>query len=206
MDIKNINQRAYDYLAPKYEEKADMVYKDKMDTVKQFTKFIKTGKRVLDLGCGVGIDSSIFNQLGYQTTCLDISEQMAKFAKLRNPDSEIIVGDFEKIKFEHNFDGIFAQAFIHLFPKKDVQNIIKKIKESLVYGGVAYISTTISDTSREGIFRKNSFKNKLPRFRRFWTKKELREAINLSGMEIIDQYDTTCVRDKKWMIFITKNQ
>lgn len=57
---------------------------------------------------------------------IDVSDEMVKVAKLASPSSTFFVGNFVTHPFEHKFDVIFAQSFIHLFRKNEMPDIFHK--------------------------------------------------------------------------------
>ncbi len=203
--ISEFNKKTYDALASQYELKVDVRRKFNEGVIDNFIKYLTMGKRVLDLGCAVGLDTSIFLEKGFSVMGLEISNEMVKFAKERNPDAEFVVGDFMKVKFDKKFDAIFAQAFIHLFPKEEAIEVIKKIKSLLNKNGVAHITTSLCEESREGWFVKKDYSGDHKRFRKFWTKNELEKILEQSGFEIINYYEISDPYDKKWMVFTLKN-
>ena len=70
-----------------YNKNANM-YCDKtinIDMSKQyelFLKYVKTGGKILDFGCGSGRDSLYFKNLGYDVTAIDGSSELCKIASM----------------------------------------------------------------------------------------------------------------------------
>lgn len=196
-----LNKNAYDSLAKEYEQKVTKRSQFNAKVIDKFISFIKTGPAVLDLGCAVGLDMQIFSQKGFQTTGLEISPKMAAFAKKRSPESEIIIGNFLETDLNRQFDAIFAQAFIHLFPKSEVGLVFQKIYSLLKTGGVAHITSSKSKVSREGFYSKVDYQGEQKRFRKFWTKRELKQSLMENNFKIIDYYEITDPYQKTWMVF-----
>ncbi len=204
-EIINLNKGTYDTLAPQYELKVSERKKFNESVIDNFIEKIVSGKNVLDLGCAVGLETSIFLNRGFSVTGVEISEEMIKYAKKRNPDGNFILGNFLDIDFSDKFDAIFAQSFIHLFPKEESVEIIKKIKGLLKERGVAFITTSKSEESKEGLFVKDDYQGECKRFRKFWTKEELTDVLNQVGFAILDYYEIRDPYDKLWMVFTLKN-
>ncbi len=212
MNYISVHSQLYDNLAKEYEEKVNSRKEYNRSLVLRFTKFIKTGKKVLDVGCAVGLDTSIFISNGFTVTGIDLSKEMVKFAKARNPAAVVIRGDFLKTNFDGTFDAIFAQSFIHLFPKADAMEVLKKMKTLLKPNGVVYIGTSKSNESREDWFEKTDYSGNHKRFKKYWTKDELRQVLLDSGFKVLDYfeiddilYDSRNPLDKVRMVFIVKN-
>ena len=199
-----INKNAYDILADEYENRVKVLLPVTTDSVTYFAPYIKPGGSVLDIGCAVGLTMSVLKQKGFNVTGIEISPQMAAYAKKRNPTSEIIVGDFLMTNFDEKFDGVLAFAFIHLFPKKDFHDIFLKIKSILKPGGVALLSSTESRESREGWYQKEDFNKKEKRFRKFWTEKELEESLADAGFQKLALVKFPDPYGKVWMDFVVK--
>ncbi|MBU6323098.1 MAG: methyltransferase domain-containing protein [Patescibacteria group bacterium] len=199
------HKETYDALADEYESRVEDLIPITSEAMDYFASYLKPGGRVLDIGCAVGIAMSILNQKGFKTTGIEISPKMARFAKERNPDSDVIVGDFTQMRFDEKFDGALAFAFIHLFPKKEVGQIFVKIKSILNPGGVALFSTTVSAESKEGWYEKEDFNRKKKRFRKYWMEKELEKALTQVGFKVLGVKKFVDPIGKTWMDFIVQN-
>lgn len=108
---------------------------------------------ILDVGVGSGLDLSIFESLKiFRTYGIDLSPKMVEVAAEKAPHSTFFVGDFRSFDFgELRFHGVFAQAFIHLFPKKEVPDIFRKMFHLLVPRGMIHFSTTMHQTPSENL-------------------------------------------------------
>lgn len=203
MDIEEYNKGTYEALAGKYESNVEKKRKLSKPIIKRLSQYIKTGKEFLDVGCAVGIHMKIFNELGFNVTGIDISKKMTKFAKKRNPNSKIYLGDFMKTKFNKKFDAIYAQGFIHLYPKSKVERVLGKIKSLLKEGGVLFVTTSKSDVSKEGLYTKTNYSQKLKRFRKFWTKEELYSTLS-KKFKMVDYFEKKNIFGDVWMIFVVQ--
>jgi cyclopropane fatty-acyl-phospholipid synthase-like methyltransferase len=199
--ILKTNTKTYDALAKEYEERVS-VRRDFNDArISRFIKFVTTGKEILDIGCAVGLETRIFGEKGFTVTGIELSHEMAEYARQRNPHAEIIEGNFMKTGFEKKFDGIFAQAFIHLFPKEEMETVFKKLNDLLKADGVMYLTTSRSQESKEGWYEKLDYAGHYKRYRKFWTKEELEESLHAHGFQIVDYYEIVDPFEKCWMVF-----
>lgn len=204
MNRTALHKKVYDELAEEYDRRLDNSLAVTEDAMNYFSSYIEPSGLILDIGCGVGIAMSILAKKGFQVVGIDISPKMGEFARKRNPGTKVIVGDFAEIKFNDKYDAILAFAFIHLFPKSEVQAILEKIKSILKPGGVALISSTESLESKEGMYIKEDFGKRYKRFRKFWTEQELRELLiradfkELALKKFIDPFG------KIWMDFVVR--
>lgn len=205
MDYSSINKNTYDILADEYEGRVESLLPVTEDAMAYFASYLKPTGKVLDIGCAVGIAMSVLDKKGFRVSGIEISPSMAEYAKKRNPKADIIVGDFLKTDIKEKFDGVLAFAFIHLFPKKEVIKILEKIKTILEPGGIALLSSTESNESKEGWYVKDDFNKKEKRFRKFWTEKELEKSLSEAGFEKVALQKYTDPYGKVWMDFIVRN-
>jgi SAM-dependent methyltransferase len=204
IDITKSHRNIYDALAEEYEERADSLKEVNDLAVSFFVPYIKKGKRILDIGCGVGIAMKCLSDRGFSVTGIELSSKMARFARKRNPHSSIIEGDFLKYDFEDKFDGAILLAFIHLFPKRKAYEVLSKLRDILEDGGVVLIGTTESLKSREGWECKSDFSNKQRRFRKHWTETEFRKLLTESGFKTLELNKILDPFGKHWMDFIVQ--
>lgn len=204
MNYSILNKNTYDILADEYEGRVDSLMPVTNDAMAYFASYLKPSGKVLDIGCAVGIAMSVLRQKGFKVSGIEISPSMAKYAEKRNPNSNVIVGDFLKTDFDETFDGVLAFAFIHLFPKKEAIKIFEKIKSILNPGGIALLSSTESSESKEGWYTKEDFSKKEKRFRKFWTQKELEESFMGAGFKKVALKKFTDPYNKTWMDFVVR--
>lgn len=108
------------------------------------------GKKVLEVGCGIGAFAKILDERGFEVDATDISSFIIKKAKKNLPNIKFRIFDIEKeTKVDNKYDYIFAfEVLEHLKnPPKALQNFLNMLKK----GGVLVFSTpyptkeTISD-------------------------------------------------------------
>lgn len=102
------------------------------------------GKKILNLGCGLGEEAVYLAKLGAQVVAIDISNGMIeatkKLAKKYKVSDKITYQqmDAEKLKFRDNyFDGIAGCNILH---HVDIKKSIKEVKRVLKKKGVAVFS------------------------------------------------------------------
>ncbi|HSX05373.1 MAG TPA: methyltransferase domain-containing protein [Candidatus Saccharimonadales bacterium] len=203
-DVNNINKQTYDELADEYEGRVIKRTPGNLERVKYFSSFIKTGKRVLDVGCAVGLDILLFRNLGYEADGVELSPKMAAYAQKRNPKARIFIGDFLEADITEMYDAVFTRAFIHVFPKPVALDIMHKIYSLLVAEGVAFFGVSMADESQEGWLEKDDYKNTPKRYKKLWTEDELRESLVSVGFEIIDIIKPVDAEGKKRVAITVK--
>jgi len=201
----SISNNTYDSLAQEYENRVEEYRPITEKAVSLFIPYIKTGKKVLDVGCGVGLALEIFKQRGFSITGIDISRRMIESTRKRNKNGKFILGNFLSLDLgQQLFDGVYMSAFLHLFPKEKAVNVLKRTYRILKPKGVLFIATTKSMISKEGMEIKSNYPGKLQRFRKYWTEKELKNFIIENGFKIIKIYHLKGLFRKTWMDFIVQ--
>ena len=198
------HKKTYNALATEYEERVESLRSVTEDSMSHFSSYIKPKGQILDIGCGVGLVINVLNKKGFKASGIEISSKMADYARKRNPAADILVRDFITTKFNKKFDGIVAFAFIHLFPKEHIPEILDKIGSVLSPNGIALISSTQSSESKEGWYAKDDFNKKEKRFRKFWTEPELRKSIKKAGFKVLDLKKFKDPFGKIWMDFFVQ--
>lgn len=92
------------------------------------------GKKLLDVGCGMGVHIDKFNLLGYNTYGIDIRKEN-DYSRIRQCDAE-----HDRFPFDDNtFDYIFSKSFIEHIIRPD--NFLNECYRVLKPGGVIVIMT-----------------------------------------------------------------
>ncbi len=100
--------------------------------ISQFGK-LGPGVHTLELGCGSGIFTQMFDQTGATVVAVDISPDLIEIARQRNPGASFICGSFEDQIFEQQFDSIVGSSVLHHL---DVDAALEKCMALLKPGGV----------------------------------------------------------------------
>lgn len=95
---------------------------------------VTAGLDILDVACGTGVLFPDYLVRGVRTvTAIDISPEMAKIARKKFPQVNVVCGDVEMASFDQKFDCIIVyNAFPH-FP--DPKNLIRVLTGLLKPGG-----------------------------------------------------------------------
>jgi len=207
--IMRINKIIYDVLANQYNERH---FKNIKHQKKVLTPFMDLLKRdfgdspsVIDIGCGVGLDSHILSEAGFKVLGMDVSHEMVRYAKQNAKKATIISTDFDN-GLTGNFDGVLLDAVFHLFPKEYAPVFFKKIKDLMTSDSYCFLSTTKHSKSKEGLFEKKDYEGNIKRFRRFYMEEELLALIKENGFKIVKVYydEETINTHKSWINIIFK--
>jgi len=125
-----------------------ILYKDRdyaeaqvfMDNITQYLN-LPDDSKILDLACGKGRHSIYLNELGYDVTGADLSENsIAEASKHSNEKLHFEVHDM-RVPFEQKFDAVFNLFTSFGYFENDADNLttLKAIQESLSEYGFAVI-------------------------------------------------------------------
>ena len=121
---------------------------------------------ILDVGCANGDNLSIMKKMGFNhLSGIDLSSSMIAAAKERTalPLHCMNLFDYQAPQV----DCVFAQAFVHLFPKNELLSVLEKLVS--IARKRVYFSTTVHSDSSEGMEPKES----IVRYRSRYTADEL---------------------------------
>jgi ubiquinone/menaquinone biosynthesis C-methylase UbiE len=204
-----INRKAYDKLAEKYEKRMlEDDYEIKDDYwYKMLDKIIKRDNdKVLEIGPGSGRNLKIFDCLHCDTTAVELSKSMCEVARKWSPNSKIINANILDCDFESkSFDIIALIAVIHNFPMDDADLLLKKVGLWLKDDGYLIIGTTIHKKENSGLIPKIDYKGNIERYRYQYTKESFENLVKSNGFGIVESYIVTeNNRDKTWYDLICK--
>lgn len=135
--MKNKTLEYYENHAEKFFH--DTVLADVSDLYEMFLPNIRENGKILDLGCGSGRDSKYFLEQGYVVTALDGSQRLCQLASSYT-GLEVVYKDFKEITYKSEYDGIWACASLLHVPEDEIGEVLDRIKEALIPGGILYAS------------------------------------------------------------------
>lgn len=132
----------YDKIAEKYASVRDEPWQE-MDFL--FGKFLKTGDKVLDLGCGNGRFYESFLKNGAFYTGVDNSQKLLDIAKKNYSEGEFILASALNLPFsDESFDAVYGIAILHHIPSAELRKkFMEEAKRVLKKGG--YLVLTVWD-------------------------------------------------------------
>ena len=114
----------------------------------RFLKYIPSGGKILDLGCGSGRDTKCFLEAGYQVTAIDASQELCLKAT-EYTGINVRCTRFEELNDVKEYDGVFACASLLHVQEGDLPDILTKINKALKQQGVLYASFKYGDFAGE---------------------------------------------------------
>lgn len=150
----------------------------------QFIAGLPAGSKILDCGCGPGMDTERFSDLGYNVTAIDLSENFVKLTKERVPDAEVEKMDMRDLAFpEATFDGVWASFSLLHIRASEIRKTLLGFGSVLREGGLFFaamhrgpktewVKTTISGMERETYVQE-------------WLQTDIEAVVRGAGFEII---------------------
>lgn len=103
-------------------------------------KYLASGSKILEGGCGRGQNVYALKRWGYQAVGVDYAEETVAIIKENFPELDIIYGDVRKLPFADNeFDGYWSFGVIeHFF--NGYKDIAEEMKRVVKVGGYLFIT------------------------------------------------------------------
>lgn len=114
--------------------------------------FKKEGvRRILDAGCGTGNHAILLASLGYEVVAIDLSRKMIEKAKKKDSSGRVcfIVADMRKPDIKEKSDSVICLGltFSHFITKKEIEKVLKNIRNALKPRVILSLTATISMAS-----------------------------------------------------------
>lgn len=158
-----------------------------------FEKYLTPGAKILDAGFGSGRDSLHFCAQAFDVVSVDFSPEVVRRGRtlLHN---EVLCVDIREMRYEKEFDAIWASAVFFHFEDDEIKNVLKLCRNALKDGGVLYMSFKYGKALRA----KNG------RVFNDFDEEKIKELMKgVEGFEIAELWKTKDARadrtDKYWM-------
>ena len=100
--------------------------------VKMLTSHLKTGDKVLEIGCGTGYFTREIVKTGALVTAIDISPELLDIAKQEIIESNVhfMIDNAYELSFgDHTFDSVVGSSVLHhLEPEKAIRELFRVLK------------------------------------------------------------------------------
>jgi len=137
-DPLDLNRRAWDNLAKKYDDRSASSINDVFTT---FTEKLPENGKVLDLGCGTGFPyAKYLVEKGFYVVGVDISGEMVKVASKNVPEAKFVQLSMNQITYRDAFDGVMSSFSMLLLSPDLFKETASRIYTALVEGGYFYLS------------------------------------------------------------------
>ena len=187
-------KEVYNRLAPKWSQ-ADWG----REGLRKFIKLVGKGK-VLDLGCGSGIQSKTLSEAGLEVTGIDFAETMIEEAKKKVPNAEFLMMDILNLDFplEH-FDGVYARASLLHIPKNKIRQVLNSLHKIIKRNGIMYVALKEGEGERD-VYDEGFG---VSRFFAFYKENEFKKLLEKANFQIIEIMYAQTERNR-WLQFFAK--
>jgi ubiquinone/menaquinone biosynthesis C-methylase UbiE len=150
----------------------------------QFIQQLSAGSKILDCGCGPGMDAEKFSQLGYNVTAIDLSERFVSLTKERVQTATVKKMDMRHLEFpQASFDGLWASFSLLHIRASDIEQTLSGFRTVLRPHGLLFaavhrgpktewVKTTISGMERDTYVQE-------------WVQTEIEDVFRSSGFTIL---------------------
>ncbi len=205
MDAENLrntyNEIAQDYFDDHKNDDWDN------DFVELFSKKLIARAKVLDLGCGPGVETKKLSENGFELYGFDLSDKLLKIASRQVPLAHFIQGNMlEKFPFEDQyFDGVFAKASLLHVPKDKITKVFDEIIRVLKKGGVFHLAVKKGNAEKEIL--ENDYGYEYKRFFSYWEPDELEHLFCEYGLTLLEDGSWTNPGKKTlWLKYLLSKQ
>jgi ubiquinone/menaquinone biosynthesis C-methylase UbiE len=150
----------------------------------EFIRKLPLGSQILDCGCGPGMDTEKFSQLGYQMTAIDLSERFVRLTQTRVPGATVRKMDMRFLDFPtKTFDGLWASFSLLHIRAVDLDQTLSGFKRVLRPAGLFFtavhrgattqwVKTRISGMERDTYVQE-------------WAQAEIEDRVTSAGFRIL---------------------
>lgn len=133
-DMATDLSRGYDAIADTFVSARSQIG---AETVRQWSRQLRPGGAVVDVGCGSGepISAALMEE-GFEVFGIDASPNLVAAFRQRHPSAEVACEPAETSNlFHRKFDGAVAIGLLFLLSAKDQRRVIRRIARALEPGG-----------------------------------------------------------------------
>ncbi len=112
---REVVRDGYDKIAREYQANRHIF--DNVEVLEEFSSYLPSNAKVLDVGCGGGVPCArLLARAGFRVVGIDFSSSMLRMARKNVPESDIVMGDMTRLGFsDDSFDGLVAlYSVIHV--------------------------------------------------------------------------------------------
>lgn len=158
--------------------------------------YLKAGDHILDLGCGDGHYSQVFQRAGYQVSAIDAAPALCQIAadKLGIPVRNLRFDQLEDVAL---YDAVWACCSLLHIPRRAIPDAFARIATALKPAGYVYAS--FMEGEEEG------WREKLGSFMASMTEEAMYMLLSaVPSLQIMEVHRTPCKHrpQKQWIHFI----
>ncbi len=153
----------------------------------QFVKLLPPKARVLDVGCGPGVDSAYLYSKGCSVIGVDLSKEMIKIAQNKFKGIDFRVGDMRKLEFSQgSFDGIIAAYSLFHLRTAEIKEVVSRSYSFLKKGGMLYVALQSGASQEVEVVQPLDLSERI--FMNILSKKEVEMLLKNAGFSIVSEF------------------
>lgn len=165
--------------------------------IEKFLALLPPGGLVLDVGCGPGMDTAVFQAQNVAVVGLDFSHEMMRVGRDTHSFAvPFIQGDMRRLPFASCFAGLWAFASLLHLGRDEMLPTLREFYRVLQPSGVLYLS--VKEGSGEK-WEAAAYGHPLPRFFTYWQAETLDPLLKTAAFHIIDGWEVQGKRDR-WLV------
>ena len=172
--------------------------------IAQFVSLVDSNGWVLDVGCGPGFDTAVFQQHNLQTIALDYTLAMMQAGQTAlDIKANFVQGDMRCLPFvPQQFAGIWASASLLHLAQEDVPQTLSHFHSLLCPDGILYLAVKCGEGAS---WTEKSYGEAEPRFFTYWQPDALDTLLKTAGFTILDGGSTQASKGQWLERFAKKN-
>lgn len=101
----------------------------------------ETGKKVLDVGSGLGREVAFLREKGYDAVGIDASEDMVAWSQKHYPNAAFYIGKQAMFDLNQTFDALVCvgSTFLYNYTNEDAGSTLTNFRKHLKDGGILYL-------------------------------------------------------------------
>jgi len=184
MDKSELAAAVYNKIAEPYSKE----FSKPSEYIDEFLDLLPIKSRVLDAGCGPGIDSAYIESRGFHVIGVDLSEGMVRLAEHKFPNIDFRLTDIRNLDFPPGFfEGIVASCSLIHIPKRDIIPTLNQFHRLLGKDGIVYIA--LQGGKSEEIFINEPFKPDEKLFLDIFSFDEIKNLLIKTGFSIVKTHE-----------------
>lgn len=145
--MTEIVREGYDAIADAFADWRDRIENDPRDEWRDdLAARLPDGARVLELGCGNGVDARLLAER-FRVTGVDVSGEQVARAQVAVPGATFVHADFTELELPAgSFDAVASFYVFNHVPRERLEPLYERIHSWLVPGGLFLTALGCSDT------------------------------------------------------------
>lgn len=190
-------QETYRQIAAAYAEANALSSSSMAGQIAKFAALLPPGSRVLDVGCGPGMDTAVLHQHNLQAIGLDYSHEMMLAGRaVQGNRGPFVRADMRRLPVGGPIAGLWVCASLLHLVREEVLPTLHEFHRVLQPGGILYLSVKLGAGEA---WVGNPYDAAQQRFFTYWQPEALDVLLETAAFHIIDGWQETGRRDT-WLV------